>query len=190
MWFFLFLLSWLIACGIIASIASGREIGGVKGFWLSVFLSPLLGAIFVATSPRLQSDAPKPHDGNSNLSKQESHSAEFTGETDISNDAYKIWLVKSFQIEKNDTLNGFIMRERVYSSVDEALEAAHQLNLQIVSKRRAAEAKPPSQTLVGTGRSRGGREWKRFSDGTYEIETISGTKRRFSSLDELEKYIA
>ena len=41
----------LIASGIVAFLGREREIGGGKAFLISLFLSPFIGAIFVATSP-------------------------------------------------------------------------------------------------------------------------------------------
>lgn len=47
----------------------------------------------------------------------------------LSNDAYKIYLVKKYEIEKNDVLAKFICNDRLFATVDEALEFAHSLEV-------------------------------------------------------------
>jgi len=49
----LIITSWLIITIIIGILGADREIGGGKAFFISLFLSPLIGAIFVATSPKM-----------------------------------------------------------------------------------------------------------------------------------------
>jgi len=51
-----------------------------------------------------------------------------------------------------------------------------------------AEKTQLSNGVVESGKSNG-RDWTRFSDGTYEITTIGGNKRRFNNLAELKDYI-
>lgn len=46
---------------------------------------------------------------------------------DLSSDAYKIYLVKKYQIEKNHALTKFICRDRLFESIDQALQHAHEL---------------------------------------------------------------
>jgi hypothetical protein len=48
---------------------------------------------------------------------------------DLSNDAYKIYLVKKYEIEKNDVLSKFICNDKLFATVDEALEFAHSLEI-------------------------------------------------------------
>jgi len=46
------LIPWFVIALVIAALGTEREIGGAKALIISVFLSPLIGAIFVATSPK------------------------------------------------------------------------------------------------------------------------------------------
>lgn len=43
---------------------------------------------------------------------------------DISNDAFKLYLIDHYKITKHDLLGEFVMSERLYKSLDEALAAA------------------------------------------------------------------
>ena len=49
---------------------------------------------------------------------------------DLSSDAYKIYLVKKYQVEKNHALAKFICRDRLFESIDQALQHAHELERQ------------------------------------------------------------
>ncbi len=74
----------------------------------------------------------------------------FIGEKSLANDAYKIYLLDFYSITKNDVLSKFICDEKIFESVDDALEYAHEKdkrndeelnNLEIERKERAkAEA--------------------------------------------------
>ena len=58
---------------------------------------------------------------------QEAPSVGFSGEKKLSNDGYKIYLVKKYGIEKNDVLGKFVCSERLFESIDEALVFADSL---------------------------------------------------------------
>jgi hypothetical protein len=62
-----------------------------------------------------------------NPSSQESLDIGFSGDKDLANDGYKIYLVKKHKIEKNDALGKFICNERLFNSIDEALAFADSL---------------------------------------------------------------
>lgn len=49
---------WLIAAAIVAALGADRQIGFKKALLISILLSPLIGAVFVATSPSLKSPIP------------------------------------------------------------------------------------------------------------------------------------
>jgi len=62
-----------------------------------------------------------------NQSSQESLGLNFSGEKVLTNDGYKIYLVKKHKIEKNDVLDKFVCSERLFESIDEALAFADSL---------------------------------------------------------------
>jgi hypothetical protein len=51
---FIVLIPWLLFTVVVAALGADREIGALRAFFISLFLSPLIGAIFVATSPKVQ----------------------------------------------------------------------------------------------------------------------------------------
>tara|TARA_B100000579_G_C22614359_1_gene748778 strand:- start:161 stop:655 length:495 start_codon:yes stop_codon:yes gene_type:complete len=51
----------------------------------------------------------------------------FSGEKDLTNDTYQLYLVEKYQIKKNDTLNKYVLNDKPYSELKDALEAAHNL---------------------------------------------------------------
>lgn len=62
-----------------------------------------------------------------NQSSQEPSEIGFSGEKVLTNDGYKIYLVKKHAIEKNDVLSKFVCSERLFDSIDEALAFADSL---------------------------------------------------------------
>jgi uncharacterized membrane protein YhaH (DUF805 family) len=65
--------------------------------------------------------------------------SEFNGEKDFKNDAYKIYLTKAYQIEKNETLGKFVCTERLFSNIDEALDYADYLEKNKALKQQEIE---------------------------------------------------
>src|SRR5882724_6239327 len=53
-------ISWVIISFIVAVLAEDREIGFGQALLICLFLSPLIGAIFVATSPKASATPPRP----------------------------------------------------------------------------------------------------------------------------------
>jgi hypothetical protein len=62
-----------------------------------------------------------------NQSSPEPLDTGFSGEKVLTNDGYKIYLVKKHKIEKNDVLGKFVCSERLFDSIDEALVFADSL---------------------------------------------------------------
>ena len=50
----------------------------------------------------------------------------FQGEKDISNDAYKIYLVNKYKVTKNDVFNKYVQNNSLYESIDELLSILHE----------------------------------------------------------------
>lgn len=53
---FVAIIAWVVVAIVIGALGSKRKIGFAMGFILSLLLSPLIGAIFVATSPEIEPD--------------------------------------------------------------------------------------------------------------------------------------
>jgi hypothetical protein len=82
-----------------------------------------LGGIFIKGSPTAdQANEAKDSPNNSLPSN-----GRFNGSKDLNSDAYKIYLVKKWSIEKNDALNKFILKDKLFDSIEEATKHANDL---------------------------------------------------------------
>jgi hypothetical protein len=61
---------------------------------------------------------------SSNTEEPQTNQKLFQGEMTLDNDGYKIFLVKKYSIEKNVALDKFIVGERLFNSIEEALSYA------------------------------------------------------------------
>lgn len=52
-------------------------------------------------------------------------SSDFDGVRDINSDAYRLWLSKFYQIERNDVFGRYVIAEQTFTSLDDALMFAH-----------------------------------------------------------------
>lgn len=117
---------WLIGAVLGGSIGAvlGNTIGkDVAGWWLGFLLGPI-GWIIVFLLPRddnKESNAVRVNNPKGNESSLDGP----PGEQDLSEDAYKIWLVRKYKIERNDALEKFICEDRLFPTVDGALAYAH-----------------------------------------------------------------
>jgi len=57
-------------------------------------------------------------------------------ERNLENDAYKLYLIKHFKIEHNETLKQYVLENKLYSSLDEVLKAAHDTELAQMRRRQ------------------------------------------------------
>jgi len=78
---------------------------------------------------------------------QKSIDNEFAGEKTLTNDGYKIYLVKKYKIEKMDVLGKFACGERLFETIEEALNFADSLENQTVGKS-AATLPVPTQSVT------------------------------------------
>ncbi|MDF9788113.1 hypothetical protein [Polynucleobacter sphagniphilus] len=51
----------------------------------------------------------------------------FSGERDLNNDSYVLYITKKYVIEKNDVLGKYVLNEKLYDSLNEVLSAGNQL---------------------------------------------------------------
>jgi hypothetical protein len=82
--------------------------------------------------------APRPHE---TLVKTRPKLGEFQGERTVFSNSYKLFLIKTFQIQRNDVLQKFVCDDRLFDTVDEALKYAAQLE-----QKAAANASPRTHT--------------------------------------------
>lgn len=114
-------------------LVSMPVIGGLFDALIGIPIIPtilcIIGLILGLTSDPLDSSQKKEHPGQSKSTKE----INFAGVTELSNDAYKIYLVERYTITKNDVLAGFTLNGSIYNSLDEALIAAHALHCPKIS---------------------------------------------------------
>lgn len=116
-------IGWLIACIVLSVIGGSREIGSGKAFLISALLSPLIGAIFVATSPtKNRVGNQPPHLPTHNSASLDV--SKYVGERGISLPAYQLFLTRRFGIEKNATLEKYVIGDDVFNTLDDSLREA------------------------------------------------------------------
>ena len=79
------------------------------------------------TSSQLREGNVKKHDIDATLNAQLARQM-FDGDASLQSDQYKIWLVKRYSIEKNDVLGGVICSNKLFPTIDAALEHASKLH--------------------------------------------------------------
>ena len=99
------------------AIAANKGVSQTAGFFLGAFLGPIGLVIVALLSPagEDQASAPAPF------------SKSFEGERELSNDAYRLWLTSRYAIQRNDVLDRYVVGERLFPSIDEALHHASEL---------------------------------------------------------------
>jgi hypothetical protein len=84
-------------------------------------------------------------DSSSSASSKRLIAEEFIGEREISNDAYKLHLVKKYNIEKNSVLDSYSLKDKLYKNIDEVLSAAKLLDEELHKNIAIAKLQlPPS----------------------------------------------
>ena len=115
----------------------------LAGFWLGAFLGPI-GWIIVFLLPRepIEERNSSHHQAPSN-----NLASPLSVERDLNSDAYKLYLGKKYEIQRNDLFHKFECKEKLFESLDEALAFADELEIQ--QKKKDDEGIPYSQqTLV------------------------------------------
>lgn len=92
----------------------------------------------LAMETNIQIDEPRP------VSKLDSDIAEknFIGERNLTNDAYKLFLLEKYAIKKNDVLEKFICENRIFDTVDLAIEFAANKEALKIEKKEVIEEVP------------------------------------------------
>lgn len=128
-------------------IARNQGVSPSAGFLWGFFLGPL-GLIIVALL--------RPEIAESAVSLAHAQSpaeAGFRGDPDLSNDSYKIWLTSHYNIQKNEVLGSYVCEDRLFPTVDAALEHARDEHH---AELRRSEADAERWTTIATQRSESG----------------------------------
>ena len=144
-----------IICAIITSIvASYKNYSAFLWFILGLFFPFIALVVIIFFKDTLTVDKKSETVTNSEtLDEYSSSSAiskkliaeEFIGEREISNDAYKLHLVKKHNIEKNSVLDSYILKDKLYKNIEEVLSAAKLLDEELHANIATAKLQlPPS----------------------------------------------
>ena len=82
----------------------------------------LMGGIFIKGSP--SQEVADEYDAKESSDSSKQVNLTFTGEPLLENDSYKIFLTNKYSIQKNDVLGKYILQERLFDSIDDALTFA------------------------------------------------------------------
>ena len=133
---FIFVVGGLVFGFVGATIAENKGASKELAFWLG-FLFWVFGLIIVALlSPEEEQSAGT----TAKPKKALVPSSEI--EPDLSNAQYKVWLIESYGIEKNDVLGEYVCGTKSFKQVDKALDFAHAQELE-----KRAEAKKKDEEL-------------------------------------------
>ena len=119
-----FFFLWLGLSVVVAIIAKNKGRSAIAWFFISCLISPILALILVIVL--------KP-----NEVEEVAEELKFLGDRDLSNDAYKIFLSKKYDIQKNDVFSKFVCQENMFPTIDEALIYAHDFEQQAVAIKKS-----------------------------------------------------
>lgn len=121
-----FIFFWLIFAVVVSVIAKNKGRSAIAWFLLSVLISPILSLILVLVFKPIEDE---------NISLE---TDSFRGERVLSNDSYKLFLSKRYGIQKNDVFDKFVCQEKLFITIDEALEYANALELESVKVKKSS----------------------------------------------------
>ena len=125
---FFFLL--VIIAGFIGFLIGSTVKKGVGGFFLGFFLGPI-GWIIVLLLPR----------ENKTVHTQPPAQISPPADAHLDNDEYKIWLVQTYEIKRNEVLDSYVCNEKLFKTIDLALDFAHSLEIKARAQAHDEEKK-------------------------------------------------
>jgi len=115
---------WIAFCVVVAIVAKNKGRSGIAWFFISFLISPLLAWIRVLVL--------KP-----TVEEVVIEEVRFDGSRDLNNDAYKLFLSKKYEIQKNDVFDKFVCQEKMYPTIDEDMKYAHDLEQESVAIKKS-----------------------------------------------------
>ena len=121
-----------VLCGVIAG-SKNRDVAGwaILGFLLGLFA--LIAAVGVVPLPKV---VPLGDAGPSDVKGGEPKP--FDGERALSSDPYRLWLADRYSIQRNDIFNSFVVGDRMFQELEQALSYAHSQELEAIAGAEAA----------------------------------------------------
>lgn len=102
----------------------------------------------------------------------------------LANDAYKIYLVKKYPLEFNDVLKKYIFKDKLFDTVDEALVAVYQVELESESEKTRIYYTDKSEAISFLGLV--GVDVRESSDGKFTVTSKYSTEYFYSDTEFLE----
>lgn len=100
----------------------------------AVFL--ILGVGIFLIAPKNDSKESMKHDESDHIPNEEKigqyvkNTQINSSERNIDNDAYKLYLIEKYKIVKNEVLNQFVLNSKIYETIGDVLNTAHNIELQ------------------------------------------------------------
>lgn len=123
----LLLVAWITCAAIGYFLGSTVKKEGT-GFFLGLLLGPI-GWIIVLLLPRESQQSDNSNSSQQNLRKTliEQSTRSYRPERDLTSDAYKIWLVETYEIKKNEVFEKYVCNETLFETLDDSLVYADSL---------------------------------------------------------------
>ena len=136
---------WIVFAAVGAFLGSMVDKGGT-GFLLGLLLGPI-GWIIVLLLPRESQQSDDSNSSQQNLRKTriEQPTRSSRPERDLTSDAYKIWLVETYEIKKNDVFEKYVCNEKLFETLDDALIYANSLEEEMRAKEEIDAEKEQSR---------------------------------------------
>ena len=186
-----FEIGFLFFAGIISGVVGlvlGSVVGkAVAGFLLGAFLGPI-GWVIVFLLPRTaEEEQTSSHHQAQPVKPVPSPSVK----RDLDSDAYKLYLGKKYEIQRNDLFQKFECKEKFFESLEDALVFADEIEKDQVEEQRKGLARKLNwitirDNLAGSGITVD-RTAPLFGDSVYSV--VDGDdKLEFSTLEQLQDY--
>lgn len=164
---------WLILAIAAAIVADSKGRSAIG--WLGLGLIFPFAILFVSIAPAKEVAA------RENSPKQVS---KFDGQASLDNDVYKMHLVDKYGVRKHEVLGQFVLKDKLYATIDDALRAAETIDASTIVVKEG---------LIPGVRKRSRRiKFREFKDGSIELDTKPGNpagRMRFQSFQEAEQYV-
>lgn len=123
----------IVVGGFSAYVAEQKNRSGLNWFILGAAFS-VFALIALIAIPKL--------DKESNQSQKQSEDiSQFNGEPDIKSEAYQLYLTRKFNIERNIVLEKYVVKDKIFSTLEDALKYADILNKELENNLKLKKLK-------------------------------------------------
>ncbi len=106
------------------------------------------------------------------------------GVRDLKDDAYQIYLLKKYRIEKNEVLGKYVANNRSFISLEDALSAMSELDATAEIEHLTSKDYIKSKGKIGLGLY----EYTEYGDGTVIVIHPSGVAKEFKTIFEAKMH--